>query len=67
MPRVFECSKTTNKYIIIYRDVLVYIMAKFLMQTLADTKVVGGQKLKRQSMRISVKKCSLIKKTEDEF
>ena len=42
-------------------------MAKFLMQTLADTKVVGGQKLKRQSMRISVKKCSLIKKTEDEF
>ena len=35
-----------NKYIITYRDALVYIMAKTLMQTFDYTKVVAGQTLK---------------------
>ena len=55
MPRIFERPKTTKRYIITYRDALIYIMAKILMQAFDYTKVVGGQKCILWSMEVNVK------------
>ena len=42
--------KTTNKYLITYRDALVYIMAKILMRTFDCTKIADGPKCTLFSM-----------------